>query len=574
MNENFQPVSDDKLEARITAYVLGEASSFEAADIESLIAESAELQCFANRLRILDSLLKEAETTSNTPHPEWNISLERRTALDPIIGAADAIPQPIARRSRHAWYRAAISMAAVFLIALVIIRFTHTGTNRINEPLSARNPSNPMERPMTHEIADVAAASDPSPALRNNTRIPFAVPHESEALTEADSEPRNHPAPVAEIAALGNPSDFIGEARFSPEKRSKENALAPSFAASSSGSDLEADASTGEGLTAANAAVRTENTEGEMPADRSDTTTHRYLAQSVVPEIRATTHSPNRASEAAESDRMPLLQNLPKISSLFNADASNRTEISHEIPTIQTSTSTFHLDVPDTSFRLALSALQNGAKPDPSSIHPEQFYNAFAYDDPPLAADQRATAAINQSVHPVLPDRNLIRISILAAEGVDIRVTFNPDRVRGYKLIGFDGKEQQAAAGDSQIAEKRIADSTKHPTEKSGTAMYQIEPLPNGSGHIGEVTVRFTNAPGGTIGERRWTIPYDAQTPPLERAARQMQLATLSMLAAQKLQGGPMANAIRFGELAPVTDSIRQAYPQATPLITLIQQLK
>ena len=67
------------------------------------------------------------------------------------------------------------------------------------------------------------------------------------------------------------------------------------------------------------------------------------------------------------------------------------------------------------------------------------------------------------------------------------------------------------------------------------------------------------------------------KAPAIDKAQPPMQLATLSMLAAQKLQPGPLADAINFRDLAPTIAAVKQAYsrsPEAQQMITLINALK
>lgn len=74
--------------------------------------------------------------------------------------------------------------------------------------------------------------------------------------------------------------------------------------------------------------------------------------------------------------------------------------------------STFSLHVSDVSFRLAQAALAKGQMPDPESIRPEEFYNAFDYGDPAPAVGEKVGCRIEQSAHPFLQQRNLVRIAM------------------------------------------------------------------------------------------------------------------------------------------------------------------
>ena len=90
--------------------------------------------------------------------------------------------------------------------------------------------------------------------------------------------------------------------------------------------------------------------------------------------------------------------------------------------------STFSLHVSDVSFRLAQAALARGEAPDPDRIRPEEFYNAFNYGDPAPATGEKITCRIEQAIHPVLQQRNLVRIAMKVAAtgrgaGTPLRLT-------------------------------------------------------------------------------------------------------------------------------------------------------
>ena len=59
--------------------------------------------------------------------------------------------------------------------------------------------------------------------------------------------------------------------------------------------------------------------------------------------------------------------------------------------------STFSLHVSDVSFRLAQAALAQGQMPDPDTIRPEEFYNAFDYGDPGPATGEKIACRIEQA---------------------------------------------------------------------------------------------------------------------------------------------------------------------------------
>ncbi|MGI9471757.1 MAG: vWA domain-containing protein [Rubripirellula sp.] len=91
--------------------------------------------------------------------------------------------------------------------------------------------------------------------------------------------------------------------------------------------------------------------------------------------------------------------------------------------------STFSLHVSDVSFKLAKAALAKGEWPDSLKVRIEEFVNAFDYGDPMPNDRERVACRVEQSVHPFLQQRNLMRVSMrTAAAGrastTPLRLTF------------------------------------------------------------------------------------------------------------------------------------------------------
>lgn len=91
--------------------------------------------------------------------------------------------------------------------------------------------------------------------------------------------------------------------------------------------------------------------------------------------------------------------------------------------------STFSLHVSDVSFKLAQAALSKGEWPDASKIRIEEFVNAFDYGDPMPNQNEKVASQMEQSIHPFLQQRNLLRVSMrTAAAGrsanTPLRLTF------------------------------------------------------------------------------------------------------------------------------------------------------
>ncbi len=97
------------------------------------------------------------------------------------------------------------------------------------------------------------------------------------------------------------------------------------------------------------------------------------------------------------------------------AGSENPPYLVNETPTARQPVSTFSLHVSDVSFQLAKDALAKGTMPDPARIRPEEFYNAFDYNDPAPGLGEEVACRIEQCAHPFLQQRNLVRIAVRAA---------------------------------------------------------------------------------------------------------------------------------------------------------------
>jgi hypothetical protein len=159
-----------------------------------------------------------------------------------------------------------------------------------------------------------------------------------------------------------------------------------------------------------------------------------------------------------------------------------------------------------------------------------------------------------------------------AAENVKIQVKLNPQRVGNYKLIGFEKDRLK-----TEDFRNDAVDAAELAADEAGVALYQVETLSEGSGEIGEVSIRFRDTASGEMVERKWTIPYEASAPSFDKANPKTQLATLALLAAQKLQPGPLADAIDFSNYSETIANLKKLNANSTKnqqLLNLINALK
>jgi hypothetical protein len=110
MKDEFQPlepVGHETTEARIVAWVHGEVSATEAAELEKLCAIRPDLERFRRQIADLHGLLGEATTDSG-----WALSAERRARLEAAFVGAPAGVSPRAAKTTGRWVRPVLFAAA------------------------------------------------------------------------------------------------------------------------------------------------------------------------------------------------------------------------------------------------------------------------------------------------------------------------------------------------------------------------------------------------------------------------------------------------------------------------------
>jgi Mg-chelatase subunit ChlD len=86
-----------------------------------------------------------------------------------------------------------------------------------------------------------------------------------------------------------------------------------------------------------------------------------------------------------------------------------------DVPAAENPFSTFSLNVTDVSFKLAAAALDQGQYPEPASVRPEEFINAFDYRDPEPSPGAPVGFAWERARSPFEHDRDLLRFSVRSA---------------------------------------------------------------------------------------------------------------------------------------------------------------
>lgn len=155
-----------------------------------------------------------------------------------------------------------------------------------------------------------------------------------------------------------------------------------------------------------------------------------------------------------------------------------------------------------------------------------------------------------------------------AAKNVKVQVEFNPDRVKSYKLLGFE--KHRLATEDFR---NDAVDAAELAAAEAGVAVYQVEPDPAGEGDLGSASVRFRDLESGEMIERRWSLPHLAAAPAPEQGGEAILLATVASQFAAKLAGGPLGDVVDLGELARLAATLPES-ERVKELRTMIEQAR
>jgi hypothetical protein len=487
---------DPELEARVVAWVLGEASPFEAAELSRQITEHPELALFKRRIEAVHGLVGEAAR----PVPaELKLSPERRAKLLATIGMPSEPPSQSGlvvaaspAQHRRWWYLPAWAYSAAATIVLCLIaaamiphfgkvRSSYAPGQAVEQPhgfllknpdagegpslfdrvfqrkklrereaalvailqerrakeaamreeaireeakrrtadvadhveLSAQNrlqqtleagqpPKVAITAPIAEPLLD-QMRRDPVPIVAGRPMASAAVPNSGTAAPLTMTKESYYGGNVDQLALRAPAVAFHYEASQRPARPDPSATVLGPAAGAGTEELLPQGGPSAPTLAANDTGYFTHST---LAGTRLSTSLNDFATSvSVVsPESLAharTTGSAITLGTSADKDR-PVQHAAPA------APPSAQTEVLAQNEPV----STFSLNVSDVSFRLAAAALNRGEKPDPSSIRPEEFYNAFDYGDPAPAAGEPVACRIEQAGHPFLPQRNLVRIAL------------------------------------------------------------------------------------------------------------------------------------------------------------------
>ncbi len=114
---SFTAHGDEPVEARIVSWVLGEASAFEAAELERLCEKQPELMVFKRRMVAMHGMIKEAE---QGPSEDWKLPAAKREPIEQLIGKESDKSNLERRKKRNLRNQFAAFVAIAACVALTL----------------------------------------------------------------------------------------------------------------------------------------------------------------------------------------------------------------------------------------------------------------------------------------------------------------------------------------------------------------------------------------------------------------------------------------------------------------------
>ena len=455
-NPDLHTFIEPELEARVVAWVLGEASAFEAAELERLIPERPELAVFKRRIEAVHGLVGEAARSEKKP---LRLAPDRRRKLLETFGSTEhhataakkgpVVMAPVAPARwsffrRQEWLAAAACLTLCILLAGVLV--PKLGRMRESSHLAADvSEERPSQLQLDRQPSEIdhALRNEPPPPASRPVPVPQSVVLGGELSSIAVSpKPAASPEPGVDSLSPRTLGRVDADARLEQSRTRTDGPVVGGAGGSVAGEGVSTKAeltdfrkssfgnyrelSQVESKEKGDAPRRQSQFEEESGRGRLDkgevaSPSQEAASPDATGYASTATISGSRAnaknlelvglesSESASDDELEPKKSVSTLDVKDRAKISSRVE---EVIAAREPVSTFSLHVSDVSFRLAQAALARGSAPVPETIRPEEFYNAFDYGDAAPTAAEKIACRIEQAAHPFLQQRNLVRVAM------------------------------------------------------------------------------------------------------------------------------------------------------------------
>jgi Mg-chelatase subunit ChlD len=206
MNDHPPPVENamsEALEVRIVAWVLGEASAFEIAELERICAENATAREFHRHMSRVHRLLEQAEPSGGKG--DWLLPPMKRQVLENRFGVA---PVPVERSQeagvRNSAWRVVYGIAACLAATIVVVKLMPGSEFAASEKVVASSP-------LAYESYREAPRDELSAPARKSSEAGESMV--GELSYQFEDESRNAPPSAPSLSPSATPEDSEVAAR-------------------------------------------------------------------------------------------------------------------------------------------------------------------------------------------------------------------------------------------------------------------------------------------------------------------------------------------------------------------------
>lgn len=214
--------------------------------------------------------------------------------------------------------------------------------------------------------------------------------------------------------------------------------------------------------------------------------------------------------------------------------------------TADTASSSFPLRVGRDSYDAVRAQLRRGLRPTRDTVHVAEMINAFNYSWPEATPGEPVVTLLEETSVPWAPRHRLVRVGVKGLTRMreaQVRVDFNPARVRAWRLIGFERDEREIGVRGLSRGETLGAGDTV-------TALYEI--VPADSAVADDVTLlRFSlRYRDDGVAEREFTQRLEARSGAFETASADLKFIAAVAAFGMSLRESPLQAPVELDEIA------------------------
>lgn len=223
------------------------------------------------------------------------------------------------------------------------------------------------------------------------------------------------------------------------------------------------------------------------------------------------------------------------------------------VATAERATATFPLRVGRDSYAQVRAQLKRGERPARASVQVAEMINAFDYTWPAAEAGAQFATLLEETAAPWSQETRLVRVGVkglgergaIVARSARAAVEFNPERVRAWRLIGFERE------GDAMGVQGLAPGETMRGGD-TVTALYEILPVADASpaATLAALVVDYQVEGSPAPRQLKQRLAPAAAPGSFAQASADMKFATAVAAFGLALRESPMQAAIGFGEIA------------------------